>query len=88
MNYKPPIIKEITIKGKMPRICNAVLATESMQLPGFLSLEAEVNGKKATRFVALDAIEEMTIENDELYKTMPCSFVPETRLKARIDGTI
>lgn len=88
MNYKPPIIKEITIKGKMPRICNAVLATDSMQLPGFLSLEAEVNGKKATRFVALDAIEEMTIENDELYKTMPCSFVPETRLKARIDGTI
>lgn len=88
MNYKPPIIKEITIKGKMPRICNAVLATDSMQLPGFLSLEAEVNGKKATRFVALDAIEEMTIENGELYKTMPCSFVPETRLKARIDGTI
>ena len=88
MEYKPPVIREITIKGKVPRICNAVLATDSMQLPGFLSIKADVNGSPATRFISLTAIEEMTIENDELYKTMPCSFVPETRLKAKIDGTL
>lgn len=87
MNYTPPIIKEIAIKGKMPRICGAVLATDSMQLPGFLSIKAEVDGKEATRYIALDAIEEMTIENEELYKTMPCAFVPETRLKVRQDNS-
>ena len=88
MSYTPPVIHEITIKGKMPKICGAVLATDTMQLAGFLSIKAEVNGKPATRFIALDAIEDMTIENDELLKTMPCSFVPEVRLKAKIDGSL
>ena len=88
MTYTPPVIHEIVIKGKMPRICGAELATDSMQLTGFLSLKTEVNGKPATRFIALDAIEEMTIENEELLKTMPCSFVPEVRLKAKIDGSL
>lgn len=89
MDYKPPVIHEIVIKGKMPRICGAELATDSMQLTGFLSLKTTIDGKPATRFIALDAIEEMTVENDELYKTMPCSFVPEVRLKAtKIDGSL
>lgn len=59
-----------------------------MWLPGFLSLKEEVGGKPATRFIALYAIEEMTIENEELYKTIPCAFVPETRLKVRRDHNI
>jgi len=87
MIYEPPKIFSITIKGKTPRICGAVLETDTMQLTGFLSLKTEVNGKPATRFIALDAIEEMTVENDELYKTMPCSYVPEVRLKAKVDGS-
>jgi len=88
MSYEPPKIARIKIKNSDKVIANAVLATDSMQLTGFLSLKAKANGKDATRFVALDAIEEMTVENDELYKTMPCSFVPEVRLKAKIDGSL
>lgn len=88
MSYEPPKIARIKIKNSDKVIANAVLATDSMQLAGFLSLKAKANGKDATRFVALDAIEEMTVENDELYKTMPCSFVPEVRLKAKIDGSL
>ena len=88
MNYEPPKIARIKIHGSDKVISNAVLATDTMQLPGFISLKAKHNGKDATRFVALTAIKEMTIDNDELYKTMPCSFVPETRLKAKIDSSL
>lgn len=88
MSYEPPKIARIKIKGSDKVIANAVLATDSMQLTGFISLKAVAKGKPATRFIALDAIEEMTIDNDELYKTMPCSFVPEVRLKAKIDGSL
>lgn len=85
MNYEPPKIARIKIHGSDKVIANAVLATDSMQLPGFISLKAKTKNGDATRFISLAAIEEMTIENDELYKTLPCSFVPETRLKATID---
>lgn len=85
MNYEPPKIARIKIHGSDKVIANAVLATDGMQLPGFLSLKVKTKKGDATRFIALAAIEEMTIENDELYKTVPCSFVPETRLKATID---
>ena len=85
MNYEPPKIARIKVHGSDKVIANAVLATDSMQLPGFISLKVTANGKAATRFISLGAIEEMTIENDELYKTMPCCFIPETRLKATID---
>ena len=88
MSYEPPKIARIKIKNSDKVIANAVLATDSMQLTGFLSLKETIDGKPATRFIALDAIEEMTVENDELYKTMPCSFVPEVRLKAKIDGSL
>ena len=88
MSYEPPKIARIKIHGSDKVIANAVLATDSMQLPGFISLKVTANGKAATRFISLGAIEEMTVENDELYKTMPCSFVPETRLKAKIDSSL
>ena len=88
MDYTPPRISRIKIHGSEKVIANAVLATDSMQLPGFISLKITLNGKAATRFVSIAAIEEMTIENDELCKTMPCSFVPEVRLKAKIDGSL
>ncbi len=88
MDYKPPVINEIVIKGNKPRICHAELATDSMQLPGFMSLKTTVCGRPATRFIALDAIEEMTIENEELYKTVPSSFIPEVRLNAKLDGSL
>lgn len=88
MNYEPPKIARIKIKNSDKVIANAVLATDSMQLPGFISLKAKTKNGAATRYIALDAIEEMTVENDELYKTMPCSFVPEVRLKAKIDGSL
>ena len=85
MKYEPPKIARIKIHGSDKVIANAVLATDSMQLPGFISLKVTANGKAATRFISLGAIEEMTIENDELIKTLPCCFIPETRLKATID---
>jgi len=85
MNYEPPKIARIKVHGSDKVIANAVLATDSMQLPGFISLKVKANGKDATRFISLGAIEEMIIENDELYKSMPCCFIPETRLKATID---
>lgn len=88
MAYTAPVIADIVIKGKVPHVCNAVLAWDSMQLPDFLSIKAEIDGAAATRFIALDAIEEMTIANEELYRTMPSSFIPGTRLKAKIDNTI
>ena len=83
--YSPPRISRIKIHGSDKIISNAVLATDSMQLPGFISLKVQANGNEATRFIALGAIEEMVIENDELLKTMPCCFIPETRLRATID---
>ena len=83
MSYEPPKIARIKLKNSNV-ISNAVLATSTMQLPGFISLEAEVNGKRATRFVAVDAVEEILIDNDELYKTFPCSFIPEIRLRASL----
>lgn len=85
MAYTAPVIADIKIKGRVPHVCNEVLAWDSMQLPGFISLKATVDGAEATRFIALDAIEEMTIANEELYKVSPCCLVPETRLKATID---
>lgn len=85
MNYEPPKIARIKVHGSDKVIANAVLATDSMQLPGFISLKVKANGKDATRFISLGAIEEMIIENDELLKTLPCCFIPETRLKATID---
>lgn len=88
MAYNEPVIADIVVKGKTPHICNVLLAWGSMQLPGFIGVKANINGKEATRFIALDAIEEMTIENEELYKTLPSSFVPEVRLKAKVDGSL
>ncbi len=85
MAYTAPVIERIVIKGKVPCIRQAVLAWESMQLPGFIGVKATVNGEDATRFIAIDAIEEMTIADEELYKCSPSCFVPETRLKATID---
>lgn len=86
MSYTAPVIADIIIKGKTPHVCKAVLAWDSLQLPGFISLKAKtVDGEDATRFIALDAIEEMTIANDELDKVSPTCLVPETRLKATID---
>lgn len=85
MNYEPPKIARIKIHNSDKVISNAVLATDGLQLPGFISLKVKANGKDAIRFVSLGAIEEMTIETEELYKTMASCIVPETRLKATID---
>ena len=81
MSYEPPKIARITLIGKKEIITNATLETSTMQLPGFMSIKGEVSGKSATRFIALNAIEEILIDNDELLKTMPISFVPEIRLR-------
>lgn len=86
MSYSPPVMKSIRLRENNRVISNAVLSTDTMQLTGFLSLKLESGGKAYTRFIALDAIEEMVIENEELYKTLPCSFVPEVRLRANIEG--
>lgn len=86
--YNPPRICRIKIHGSDKIISNAVLATDTMQLPGFLSIKAKVNGIDATRFIALGAIEEMIVENEELLKTIPCGFVPEARLKVQKDDTL
>lgn len=86
MAYTAPVIEDIKIKGRATHLCNELLAWESKQLPGFLSLRAKTkDGADATRFIALDAIEEITIANEELYKASPSCFVPETRLKATVE---
>lgn len=82
---REPKIHSITIKGNRVRIYDAELATDSMQLPGFLALRVYIDEKPATRYISLSSIEEMTIADDELYKTVPGSFVPYETVKAKVE---
>ncbi|MCR5304867.1 MAG: hypothetical protein K6E33_09940 [Lachnospiraceae bacterium] len=85
MNYTPPKIHSIKIKGKTPLITEAELSTDSMQLPGFLALRTRIEEVPAVRYVSLDAIEEMVIAAEELDKTFPDSYIPEVRIRTRVD---
>ena len=80
--YSPPIIDSLQLTSGQ-ELRSLTLDTDSIQLPGFMGFKDKVGEKEATRFISLSSIEQFIITADELDKVMPCSFIPETRLRVR-----
>lgn len=87
MNQKPMIAEIILVSGEI--INDARLEVNAHSLPGFIAI-VDQRTSDATRYIALSAIESITMMNTELarFKTGRFSHYvsPEVTIKARVNN--